>query len=57
MGSQPIQPANSTGTDLSTGNSTQFVAAAGARTTALIEPDRLCVFSPVHKGVLDLRGA
>jgi hypothetical protein len=43
--------------DPRTGNSTQFVTAVGAPTTALIEPDRLYVFSPLHKGVLDLRGA
>ena len=40
-----------------TGNSTQFTTAIGAKTTALIEPDRLYVFSPWHKGVLDLKGA
>jgi hypothetical protein len=40
-----------------TGASTQFVTAVGATTTALIDPDRLYVFSPFHKGVLDLRGA
>jgi hypothetical protein len=43
--------------DSRTGMSMQFVTAAGATTTALIEPDRLYVFSPLHKGVLDLRGA
>jgi hypothetical protein len=43
--------------DSRTGTSMQFVTAAGATTTALIEPDRLYVFSPLHKGVLDLRGA
>jgi hypothetical protein len=40
-----------------TGTSTQFVTAVGATTTALIEPDRLYVFSPLHKGILDLKGA
>ena len=40
-----------------TSASTQFTTAPGAKTTALIEPDRLCVFSPAHGGVLDLRGA
>jgi hypothetical protein len=40
-----------------TGTSTQFTTAAGAKTTALIEPDRLYVFSPLHRGVLDLKGA
>jgi DNA-binding beta-propeller fold protein YncE len=43
--------------DPRTGTRTQFVTAVGATTTALIEPDRLYVFSPVHKGVLDLKGA
>jgi DNA-binding beta-propeller fold protein YncE len=43
--------------DPRTGISTQFVTARGATTTALIEPDRLYVFSPSHKGILDLRGA
>jgi hypothetical protein len=39
------------------GTSTQFMTANGAKTAALIEPDRLYVFSPLHKGVLDLKGA
>jgi len=39
------------------GTSTQFITAKGAKTTALVEPDRLYVFSPLHKGVLDLKGA
>jgi hypothetical protein len=43
--------------DPRTGASTQLVTAVGATTTALIAPDRLYVFSPMHKGVLDLRGA
>ena len=43
--------------DPRTGASMQFVTAVGAKTTALIEPDRLYVFSPLHKGILDLRGA
>jgi hypothetical protein len=43
--------------DPRTGNSTLFVTAVDAKTTALIEPDRLYVFSPLHKGILDLRGA
>jgi hypothetical protein len=43
--------------DPRTGNSMQFTTAIGATTTALIEPDRLYVFSPLHKGILDLRGA
>jgi hypothetical protein len=40
-----------------TGTSTQFIAAIGAKTTALVEPDRLYVFSPLHREVLDLKGA
>ncbi len=40
-----------------TGSNTQFITAKGAKTTALVEPDRLYVFSPLHKGILDLRGA
>jgi hypothetical protein len=43
--------------DPRTGASSQFITAVGAKTTALIEPDRLFVFSPLHKGVLDLKGA
>ena len=43
--------------DPRTGTSTQFITAKGAKTTALVEPDRLYVFSPLHKGILDLRGA
>jgi DNA-binding beta-propeller fold protein YncE len=35
----------------------QFTTAPGATTTALVEPDKLYVFSPAHEGVLDLRGA
>jgi len=41
--------------DPRTGASTQIVTAVGATTTALVKPDRLYVFSPLHKGVLDLR--
>jgi DNA-binding beta-propeller fold protein YncE len=40
-----------------TGTSTQFITAVGAKTTALIEPDRLYVFSPLHSGILDLKEA
>lgn len=40
-----------------TGASMQFITAVGAKTTALIEPDRLYVFSALHAGILDLRGA
>jgi hypothetical protein len=43
--------------DPRTGASTQFITAKGAKTTALVEPDRLYVFSALHKGVLDLKGA
>jgi hypothetical protein len=43
--------------DPRTGTSTRFVTAKGAKTTALIAPDRLYAFSPEHKGVLDLKGA
>jgi DNA-binding beta-propeller fold protein YncE len=43
--------------DPRSGQSTQFITAVGAKTTALVEPDRLYVFSPLHRGVLDLRGA
>ena len=43
--------------DPRTGTITQFITAKGAKTTALVEPDRLYVFSPLHKGVLDLKGA
>jgi len=37
-----------------TGDSTQIMTAAGAHTTALVPPDRLYVFSPVHRGILVL---
>jgi hypothetical protein len=37
-----------------TGASTQFTTAAGAKTTALVPPDSLYVFSPMHLGVLAL---
>ena len=43
--------------DPRTATSAQFITAKGAKTTALVEPDRLYVFSPLHKGVLDLKGA
>ncbi len=43
--------------DPRSGQSAQFITAVGAKTTALVEPDRLYVFSPLHRGVLDLRGA
>ncbi len=37
-----------------TGECTQFTTAAGAKTTALVPPDSLYVFSPTHLGVLVL---
>jgi DNA-binding beta-propeller fold protein YncE len=36
------------------GKSTQFKTAMGAKTTALVPPDNLYVFSPVHQGILVL---
>jgi DNA-binding beta-propeller fold protein YncE len=46
---QSVDPRSNTGM--------QFTTAPGATTTALIEPDKLYVFSPAHEGILDLRGA
>jgi DNA-binding beta-propeller fold protein YncE len=43
--------------DPRTNASTQLITAKGAKTTALIEPDRLYVFSALHKGILDFKGA
>jgi hypothetical protein len=43
--------------DRITDTCTQFFTAVGAKTTALIEPDRLYVFSTLHTGILDLKGA
>jgi len=43
--------------DPRTATSTKLITAKGAKTTALVEPDRLYLFSPLHKGVLDLKGA
>jgi len=40
--------------DPRTGTTTCFTTAAGAPTTALVPPDHLYVFSPHHRGVLDL---
>ena len=40
--------------DPRTGVSTRSATAAGAHTTALVAPDRLYVFSPTNRGVLDL---
>jgi DNA-binding beta-propeller fold protein YncE len=43
--------------DPRTGASTQFTTVAGAKTTALVPPDHLYVFSSPGHGVLDLAGA
>jgi DNA-binding beta-propeller fold protein YncE len=43
--------------DPRTGAIAQTVTAAGAHTTALVAPDRLYVFSPVHGGSLTFAGA
>jgi len=43
--------------DPRTGTSTQFTTATGAKTTALVAPDRLYVFSPSHRGILVLAEA
>ena len=40
--------------DPRTGASTQIMTAPGAHTTALVAPDRLYVFSPVHRGAIVL---
>jgi hypothetical protein len=40
--------------DPRTGTTSCFTTAAGAPTTALVPPDHLYVFSPHHRGVLDL---
>ena len=40
--------------DPHTGNSTRLDTSLGAKTTALVPPDRLYVFSPLHGGVLVL---
>jgi hypothetical protein len=37
-----------------TGTCTQFTTATGAKTTALVAPDSLYVFSPSHRGILVL---
>jgi DNA-binding beta-propeller fold protein YncE len=42
--------------DPGTGTSKQIRTAAGAHTTALVPPDRLYVFAPVHGGILTLAG-
>jgi hypothetical protein len=43
--------------DPRTGTNTCFTTASGAPTTALVPPDHLYVFSPYHRGVLDLSEA
>jgi len=43
--------------DPRTGDRSQCATAVGAKTTALAEPDRLYVFSPVHRGSLVLAEA
>jgi hypothetical protein len=43
--------------DLRTGAATKIATATGAKTTALVTPDRLYVLSPSHGGVLELAGA
>jgi hypothetical protein len=43
--------------DPRTGEGTQTVTGAGAHTTAFVAPDRLYVFSPVHRGALVLADA
>jgi DNA-binding beta-propeller fold protein YncE len=43
--------------DPRTGDATKFVTAKGAKTTALVAPDRLYVISPSHGGILELIGA
>jgi hypothetical protein len=40
-----------------TGASAHFTTAAGAKTTALVAPDMLYVFSPFHRGILVLEEA
>ncbi len=43
--------------DPRSGSRSDFVTARGAQTTALAAPDRLYVFSPVHRGAIVLTGA
>jgi DNA-binding beta-propeller fold protein YncE len=43
--------------DPRTGASSTIETASGAKTTALVAPDRLYVLSPSHRGVLELAGA
>jgi hypothetical protein len=46
---QSIDPRN--------GSVSRIATARGAKTTALVAPDRLYVLSPAHRGVLELTGA
>jgi hypothetical protein len=43
--------------DPGAGTNMTLATAKGAKTTALIAPDRLYVFSPLHEGILNLVGA
>jgi hypothetical protein len=43
--------------DVSTGESAQCATSLGVKTTALVPPDRLYVFSPEHGGALILSDA
>ena len=43
--------------DPRTGAADRIATAQGAKTTALVAPDRLYVLSPSHGGVLELAGA
>jgi hypothetical protein len=43
--------------DPSSGHSDSTKTGAGAHTTALVAPDKLYVFSPVHGGALAFKGA
>jgi hypothetical protein len=43
--------------DPRTGEVSHITTANGAKTTALVAPDRLYVLSPAHGGVLELTGA
>jgi hypothetical protein len=41
--------------DPRTDANTRCPTAPGAKTSALVPPDRLYVFSPLHRGILELR--
>jgi len=43
--------------DPRTGTATRSTTAIGAKTTTLVPPDRLYVFSPLHRGILILTEA